>query len=131
MATRWSRVVDAFATALVFMLAGAVALFALYRLLSGVPLSVVWETSGSSPDAPQVLGSRAPYLPAVIPLAAALALMVGVLVRRLAVARAGLIVLSTFSGLFLFSSGAALLPIVGVVFVLLLVISVLRRAAAK
>lgn len=119
------------ATVLVLFLAGAVALFALYQLINGISLSIVSETSNSSPSAPQVLPSRAPYPAAVIPLAATLVLIGGVLTQRLAAAWLGLITLIVFSGLFLFSSGAALLPIAGVLFVLLLVISALRRRAVK
>lgn len=116
------------ATALAILLAGAVALFALQLLIVGMPLTVVPEVPEGTQDLPQAVTMvHAPYPFAVVPFLAMIFFLGGLLSQKLLVAWLGWAVLGIFSALFLFSSGAALLPAVGVLFALLTIISYARR----
>jgi hypothetical protein len=104
------------------IVATAVALFAAYRLIAGMPLTVVPEVPEGTSTPPTVVAvTYAPYPAAMIPLCAALLLIVGLLIRKLWLVWTGWLILSVFSGLFLFSSGALLLPAAALLLVLLVV----------
>lgn len=112
------------ATAVAILLAGAVALFALRLLVVGVPLTVVAEVPVGSGERPGVVAIEyASYPAAIVPFIAVILFIGGLLARRLLVGWVGWGILVVFSVLFLFSSGAAMLPAAGVLFVLLAVIS--------
>jgi hypothetical protein len=114
-------------TALAILLAGAVALFALQLLIVGVPLTVVTEIPEGTQELPMMNIEYAPYFPGVVPLVAMILFIGGLLTQKLWVGWLGWAMLIIFSLLFLFSSGAALLPAVGVLLVLLTIISYARR----
>jgi len=107
------------------IVATAVALFAAYRLIVGLPLTVVPEVPEGTSTPPTVVAvTYAPYPAAAIPLGATLLLIGGLLTRKLWVVWTGWVILTGFSALFLFSSGAALLPAVALLLVLLVIVTV-------
>ena len=109
---------------LALVLAGAVALFALQLLIAGIPLTVVAELPiEAQPSSGATSVAFQPYPAAVIPLLAMILFTGGLLARKHWIAWAGWGVLGVFALLFLFSSGAALLPAVGVLLILLIIIS--------
>ena len=128
MKPRFQPIVNAAATALAILLAGAVALFALKLLVVGVPLTVVPEVPEGTQELPGVVNVEyMPYFVGVVPLVAMILLIGGFLAKRPAISWIGWAILGLFSVLFLFSSGAALLPAAGVLLVLLAIISYTRR----
>lgn len=116
-------------TAAAALLALGVALFALRLLLVGQTLIVVPEVPLAEGAArPPASIRHAPYPAAVIPLIASMLVLAGLFRRSwFALAWAGLVALVAFSVLFLFSSGAALLPSVGLLTILLSAITLLCR----
>jgi hypothetical protein len=127
MKLRFKSVVTTAATALTILLASAVVLFALRLLIIGVPLTVVPAVPEGTQELPEVVDTKyMPYPFAVVPLIAMILFIGGLLTRRLLISWIGWTILGIFSVLFLFSSGAALLPAVGVLLILLIIISYTR-----
>lgn len=84
----------------------ALRLIMLGTVIATVPESIIGEPSlGDAGAQVQLI----PYLPAVIPLVAAIALIVGLLINRLPIAWISLVVLFLFSLLFFFSEGGGFL----------------------
>ena len=112
------------------ILATLVALSAAQLLISGQPLTGVQETPlGSSPS--PTYSTYAPYPPAVIPLFSAGLLLSGLFVRKLLpLAWVGNFLLIAFSTVFLFSSGAAFLPVALLLLVLFSLMASVRRSFA-
>lgn len=122
------KLVATAATALAILLAGAVALFALQLLIVGVPLTVVPEIPAGTQELPGVVSVEyAPYPFAMVPLMAMILFIGGLLTQKLLAGWVGWAILTLFTVLFLFSSGAALLPAVVILLVLLTIISYARR----
>jgi hypothetical protein len=118
------HVVYRVATAVAILLAGGVALFALRLLVVGVPLTVVPEVPVGSEQLARVVDMEyAPYPFAIVPFIAMILFVGGLLTQKLWIGWVGWVILVVFSALFLFSSGAAVLPAAGVLFVLLVIIS--------
>jgi hypothetical protein len=110
-------------TVAAILLAAAVALYALFLLLVGVPTTVVREG--------ETIG-RTGYVPhpaAIVPLLAAVALLVGLSTRKLLIAWMGFALLAAFSVSFLFSIGGGLLLLAGLLLVLLTIVSIHQRDA--
>jgi hypothetical protein len=105
---------------------------ALRWLVVGQAITTVAEVS-SPQQAAQVLGvDYVPYPAAAIPLLAAALLLSGLFARKwLPIAWAGIAILLIFSVLFLFSSGAALLPVAFVLLVLLVILQFIQWTPPK
>lgn len=115
--------------ALATLLLVIIASFSAILLVRGVPSNSVSEASGLEGERIVREIVYQPYPAAAAPLLAALLFLLGLLIRKLALAWLGLTVLLVFSLLFLFSSGAALLPLVGVLLVLLTILQFSQRSA--
>jgi hypothetical protein len=116
------------AKALAIILASAVALFALRLFSAGVPLTVVAEVPEGTQQLSGVVNANyMPYPFAVVPLVAMILFIGGLLKQKLLISWIGWAILCIFSVLFLFSSGAALLPAVGILLFLLIPISYARK----
>ena len=125
MANQFNCLLVSVAAAIALLLAAAIAIIAIRMLAIGQSWTVVSEIPLS--EASEGISQPAtieytPYPAAGFPLLGAALLIVGLLTHKLAVAWGGLAILITFSVLFLFSSGAALLPIVGLLLILLVII---------
>jgi hypothetical protein len=116
------------AVAAAVLLAAATAVRAASLLVVGETRTVVRELPPGAPQAPPSI-VHVPYLPAVIPLAAAALLLAGLLSRTLWLAWVGLAVLCVFGVLFVFSHGLLLLPVAGLLLLLLPLIHFLQREA--
>lgn len=117
------------ATAGAILLIAAVAFYALRLLIVGEAWTVVPEVSITEAlkQAPRGIVRFSPTTrPVVVPLLAAAMLLAGLLTRKLVIAWIGLAVLFLFSALFLFSIGAGLLPMAGLLLILLTIITVLQ-----
>jgi hypothetical protein len=116
-------------TILAILLAAVAALFAANLLVVGQQWTTVQEIpEGSSQEQVETV-ETVPYPPAVPILLSALVLIGGLLARQLWVAWIGLVGLIVLSGLFVFSSGATLVPIDIVLLILLTVLTLIRRRA--
>lgn len=124
--TKWRIINSALVVSIV--LAIVVALYALFLLANGQQVIVVQEVpEGNMPPYGITTFESAPYPAAVIPLGAAIFLLGGLLTKKLWIAWIGLGVLLTFSILFLFSSGAAFLPIAGILLILIIIFQFSRK----
>ena len=108
--------------------------FAIYLLVVGQKFVGVSETTffaNGEIDHSSVeeTVSYEPYPTAIFPLVSSVFLIYGVLKRRnyLILAWAGLTFLLIFSGLFLFSSGAAFLPVAGLILVCLTITTIFQK----
>jgi hypothetical protein len=108
------------------LVAAQVALRAISLLVVGETRTHVAEVPPGTPLPPPTV-VHVPYPPAVIPLAGAALLLVGLLARKLALAWSGVAVLSVFSVLFVFGQGGAFLPAAGLVLLLLILITITVR----
>lgn len=135
-ANRLARWIHAFAT----LFAALVALWVQFQALGWLTLpqpvtiveAVVVEVGDELPEGPLRGPSRIEYVrywPAVIPVTATIVVLGGLLTRRWPISWVGFTVLLVFSLLFLFSSGAALLPAVATLFFLLVFAQVSRKVA--
>jgi len=125
----WLTIVNV-ATALAILLAIAVAVHAIRLLIVGQAWTVVSEVplSEATQEAPEVASvEHGPYPAAAVPLLAATVLLAGLLTRQMPLAWIGMMGLLVFSVLFLFSSGAMLLPVVGLLLILLSIITLPAR----
>lgn len=103
------------------LLAGGMALYALYLLIVGLPSTIVYETPGPT----EIV--YMPYPTASLPLVALAFIITGLVTQRMLMAWLGWAGLCVFSLLFVFSLGGALLPFTGLLLLLLIVISLVRR----
>jgi hypothetical protein len=128
------RLVAAYAARLgMLLLLAAIALFAMRLLAPGIQITEYREaTIGEAGPLQAARVYRQPYAGAAGYLAFA-ALMAPGLVRRewLPLAWLGLIALTGWSAMWLFSSGAAILPFDGVLALMLLVLRLLWRPAGE
>lgn len=113
--------------ALAILLLVIIAAYSVVFLARGMPFNTVSETSGR--ESGQIVQEIVyhPYPAAAAPLLASLVCLLGLLIRKYVLAWFGLAVLLIFSLLFLFSSGAALLPVAGVLLVLLTILQFNQR----
>jgi hypothetical protein len=99
--------IERIATSLAILIGVIVVIHALRLIMLGTVITTVPESVLGEPrlgDAGAQV-QLTPYLPAVVPLIAAIALIVGLLINRLPIAWIALAVLALFSLLFLFSEG--------------------------
>lgn len=122
-----TRIVTA-ATVAAILLASAVAYYSISLLLIGMPGMSVEEFPEGTPFS-EARGNRVyhPTPHAIIPLSAAATLIGGLLSRKLWLAWAGFGLLLFYSAVFLFSTGAGLLPVDGLLLILLTIIQVSGR----
>lgn len=112
-------------------------LISLYVATYAIRLLVIGEKRTTVIETPMTEGASQlpnidtleyiPYPVALIPLLASLLLLCGLLIKKLPIAWIGMTILSGFSLLFLFSSGAALLPWVAILLCLLVLNQYFRR----
>ncbi len=114
-------------TIIAILLAAVAALFAVNLLIVGQQWIGVQEIPQGSNQQQVGTVSTEFYPPAIPMLLSALALIGGLVARKLWVAWLGWVGLMVLSGLFLFSSGAALVPIDVVLLILLTVLTLMRR----
>lgn len=117
-------------TFLAILLTAVAALFAANLLFTGIQLPTVQEIPEGSTEPPAETVETVPYPPAIPMLLSALVLLGGLLARKLWVAWLGWAVLGILSLLFLFSSGAALVPIELLLLLLLIFLTLIKRQAA-
>jgi hypothetical protein len=132
MATRRNQVktLITYATiAVAVSLAAWVVRYALHLLIVGEARTIVPEISntGFPAEVTRVNVEYVPYPAAVVPLVAAVLLVLGLLSQKLLVAWLGLAMLSAFAMLFLFSHGGPLLPVTGLLLIVLGIITIIRR----
>ncbi len=108
-------------TAALMLIAILIAIYAVRLLVVGQQLTVVQEVGYREVPRAEAEATieYVPYPAAVVPLLAAVSFLFGLFARRRAVAWTSLVVLLAFSAVFLFSSGAALLPAIGLMLILL------------
>lgn len=118
-----TRIVDA-ATLVAILLSAAVAFYSLFLVLVGMPGTLVQEVPEGEAYQAEAWATLTfiPHPASSLPLLAASAILVGLVTRRLVIAWIGLLALFAFSALLLFSVGAPLLPVAGLILVLLLII---------
>jgi len=121
---RDQRKLTAFIVLLTLLVTAAVALYALFLLLVGVPGTVVYEVPITTVPEPGIRGSMqfSPAPQALVAILAAGAILVGLLTRKMIIAWIGLLILFVFSILFLFGVGGGLLPVAGLLMILLAII---------
>ena len=108
-------------TAIIVVIAIAVAAYALFYLMRGVPGEFVVEGETTS----SIRYTPAPH--ALAPLFAAVLITIGTLTRKFPIAWFGLGVLITFAALALFGIGGALLPLALFLLILLALANHLQR----
>lgn len=96
------------AAVVVILMSAIVAIYALFLLVIGQP----WVTVSEGNADQQVMFVRA--YPAIIPFLAATTIVIGVVVRKQTILWIGNLVLFTFSVLFVFGIGGAILPIASI-----------------
>ena len=114
-------------------LATLIALYGLFLLIIGMPEQYIYESVvliGDIPERVHEEGIR--FHPdgarGLLTFLSPMVLIAGLLTRKLAIAWQGLLILFAFSGLFLFSVGATLLPIDVILLILLSNITLQRRS---
>ncbi len=96
------------AAVVVILMCAIVAIYALFLLVIGQP----WVTVSEGNADQQVMFVRA--YPAITPFLAAITIVIGVVVRKQTILWIGNLVLFTFSVLFVFGIGGAILPIASI-----------------
>lgn len=119
--------------ALAILLAGVVVFYALRFLIVGREWLIIPEIpiEENSEVLLQPKTEFLPYPAAIIPLIAATLIIIGVLWRKLLIAWIGLVGLAGFAVLFLFSSGAVLLPLVGILLLLLGIVTICQKSPSQ
>jgi hypothetical protein len=117
-------------TIIAILLAAVAALFAGNLLVNGLPLTTVQEIPDGSIQLPEETVKTVPYPAAVPMLLSAFVLIGGLAARKLWVAWIGLAALIILSILFLFNSGATLVPINIILLLLLAVLTLMKRRTA-
>lgn len=118
--------------AIAILLVSVVAFYAIALLVVGAQVTGVSETpieeiNNADPVPFAMSIEYVPYPPAIVPFLAAVLMLTGLIGRKKIFAWIGLGILLVFSLLFLFSSGAILLPIGGLLLVLLPLINYLQN----
>lgn len=114
-------------TLLAILLTAIAALFSANLLITGIHLPTIQEIPEGSNKPPAETVETVPYPPAIPMLVSSLVLLGGLLARKLWIAWAGWAVLGILSGVYLFSSGAALVPIDLLLLLSLIALTLLKR----
>lgn len=132
---RGKAIIANVATIVAILLGAVVVIFTLRLLILGQAVTIVTEIpiTVDSQEIPSVASVEyVPYPAAIVPLIAVALLLSGLTMRKqLLIAWIGLAILFAFSVLFLFSSGAALLPVAGLLLILLTIIQLFQRNVSQ
>jgi len=110
------------------LLAVVVGLYGLFLLIIGLPGMFLQEVQML--EVPELVQESSRFSPAphgFIPFLAAILLIVGLRARKMLIAWLGLVTLLLFSALFLFGAGGAILPAAGLLLILMIIVTILRR----
>jgi len=113
-----AKILEQVATAVAIVLAAAVAFLGLYAAIVGIPSSYISVSDAKE----ETIMFQYHYIAGLFYALAAVIIVVGLLYGKLRIAWYGLAFLSVISVLFVFSSGAALLPVDAALLILLIII---------